>query len=283
MAVYRHVSTSFWTDSKISDDFDSNEKYIYLYLFTNPHTNLCGCYEISLKQMAYETSFSVDIINDVIESLECVHDVIRYDHDTKEVLIVNWHKYNWTDSEKFRKPLQREIAKIKSDNFRIYLTDVFNGVANPRMYYKYGIDTVSDDVNNAQFAMDTVCETTISDTDTDTVSVTDTVSDTETETDAGTFSETVFEITKYLNEMCGTSYKASSKKTRELIKARLNEGFTVDDFKTVIYKKAKQWMNDPKMCKFLRPETLFSNKFEGYLNEREPVSSNDVSRWDVDF
>ena len=81
--------------------------------------------------------------------------------------------------------------------------------------------------------------------------------------------------------MCGTSYRASSKKTQSLIRARLNEGYRVDDFKAVIYKKGKQWVNDPKMCKFLRPETLFSNKFEGYLNERETTES--ISRWEVDF
>ena len=78
------------------------------------------------------------------------------------------------------------------------------------------------------------------------------------------------------------SYRASSKKTKDLIHARLNEGFTVEDFRTVIYRKGKQWMNDPKMCKFLRPETLFSNKFEGYLNEKD-ASQSSISRWEVDF
>ena len=87
------------------------------------------------------------------------------------------------------------------------------------------------------------------------------------------------EIINYLNEICGTKYKPNTKKNIELIRARLNEGFTVDDFKTVIYKKAKQWISDPKMCKFLRPETLFSNKFEGYLNEKTPLSA--VERWDM--
>lgn len=89
------------------------------------------------------------------------------------------------------------------------------------------------------------------------------------------------EIVAYLNEMCGTNYKPTSKKTMDLIQARMNEGFTVEDFKTVIYKKGKQWINDPKMCKFLRPETLFSNKFEGYLNEKG--SPNDRTRWEVEF
>lgn len=46
MAKGRIVSTSFWDDSKVVDDFTPEDKYIYLYCMTNPHTNLCGCYEV---------------------------------------------------------------------------------------------------------------------------------------------------------------------------------------------------------------------------------------------
>lgn len=74
-------------------------------------------------------------------------------------------------------------------------------------------------------------------------------------------------IVEYLNAKTGKSYKASSKKTRSLIKARFNDGFTFDDFKIVIDNKVLDWANDDEMSKYLRPETLFSNKFEGYLNE----------------
>ena len=49
MAIYRNVQTSFWTDVKIADDFNPEDRYFYLYLFTNPHTNLCGCYEVSVR------------------------------------------------------------------------------------------------------------------------------------------------------------------------------------------------------------------------------------------
>ena len=54
MAKGRLVSTSFWTDSKIVDDFLPEDKYLYLYCLTNPHTNLCGCYEVSVKQIAVQ-------------------------------------------------------------------------------------------------------------------------------------------------------------------------------------------------------------------------------------
>ena len=75
------------------------------------------------------------------------------------------------------------------------------------------------------------------------------------------------EIVNYLNNSAGTNYRASSKKTRELIKARINEGYTLEDFRVVIEKKTRDWINDNKMKGYLRPETLFGSKFEGYLNQ----------------
>lgn len=78
----------------------------------------------------------------------------------------------------------------------------------------------------------------------------------------------IVEIVGYLNQVCNTKYLPSSKKTQSLINARLNESFSVDDFKMVIDKKYKEWSQDEKMNKFLRPETLFGTKFESYLNQK---------------
>ena len=83
------------------------------------------------------------------------------------------------------------------------------------------------------------------------------------------------EILDYLNSKAGTSYRASSKATQRFINARLNENYTVDDFKKVIDIKVANWKDDPKMSKYLRPQTLFSNKFEGYLNEPMPTMQPD--------
>lgn len=79
--------------------------------------------------------------------------------------------------------------------------------------------------------------------------------------------DNIKDIVAYLNLKANTNYKASSEKTRSLIKARINEGFTLEDFKTVIDKKVLLWGKDLKMSAYLRPETLFGNKFESYLNE----------------
>jgi len=83
-------------------------------------------------------------------------------------------------------------------------------------------------------------------------------------------------IVDYLNQKANTNYKHTSSKTQDLIKARINEKFTVEDFYTVIDKKVAEWMGT-EWQKFLRPETLFSNKFEGYLNQK--VVSNKTDRF----
>ena len=84
----------------------------------------------------------------------------------------------------------------------------------------------------------------------------------------------IVEILDHLNMRTGQNYKSTTQKTRDLIKARFNEKFTVDDFKSVIDKMCVEWMNTD-MQKYLRPETLFGNKFESYLNrEIKPTTKN---------
>ena len=80
--------------------------------------------------------------------------------------------------------------------------------------------------------------------------------------------ETYKTIVSYLNEKAGTNYRHTTAKTRTAIHARLAEGFTVDDFKTVVDKKCADWIGS-EYEKYLRPETLFGTKFEGYLNAKQ--------------
>lgn len=77
------------------------------------------------------------------------------------------------------------------------------------------------------------------------------------------------EIIDYLNAKTGKHYSARSRANQEHMSARLKEGRTVEDFKRVIDIKCFQWLDDPKMAQYLRPETLFSGKFDRYLNEEK--------------
>ena len=85
-------------------------------------------------------------------------------------------------------------------------------------------------------------------------------------------SSIIKEIVDYLNKKVGTGYLPTTELTRRLIKTRLKEGNNIDAFKWVIDVKCEEWkgkhLQDGKdMEDFLRPQTLFSNKFEGYLNQ----------------
>lgn len=77
----------------------------------------------------------------------------------------------------------------------------------------------------------------------------------------------VASILNYLNSKVGVRYKASNPKTISLIEARLREGFTFDDFKSVIDKKVKEWKGT-SFEQYLTPFTLFGDKFEIYLNQK---------------
>ena len=141
MANYRNISMAFWTDTKVVDDFTPEDKYIYLYCMTNPHTNLCGCYEVSVKQIAQETGYNEDTVMRLLRRLDGEHNVIRYSTATKELLILNWFRYNWSTSERLDKPLLEGIRAVKCDRFREYLAGRYNERETVATPYECGSGT----------------------------------------------------------------------------------------------------------------------------------------------
>ena len=75
-------------------------------------------------------------------------------------------------------------------------------------------------------------------------------------------------IIDYLNEKANTKFRVNNKATKALIHARIAEGSTLDDFKTVIDNKVADWLINVEMSQYLRPQTLFGTKFESYLNAK---------------
>ena len=90
--------------------------------------------------------------------------------------------------------------------------------------------------------------------------------------------EEIVEIINYLNDVADKNFRPTTQKTKRLINARMNEGFTIDDFKRVIDIKTKEWKHNKDMSQYLRPETLFGTKFESYLNQ-DVVKNNGID-WD---
>ena len=71
----------------------------------------------------------------------------------------------------------------------------------------------------------------------------------------------------YLNQKAGTRYEYNSSKTITLLNTLFKKGYAIEDIKKVIDTKCKEWLPQETMKKYLRPRTLFGNKFEDYLNQ----------------
>jgi len=161
MAIYRTIHISFWTDTKVAVDFTPKERYFYLYLLTNPHTNIAGCYEISVKQIAAETGLNRAEVERLLDRLENVHEVGVYDRETRELFIIHWHAYNWNRSPNCRKAIEANLKEIKN----IYFAGKIEGLA--RCLGGRRRDTVTVTGTDTVTGTGTVAGT-VPDTDTDT-------------------------------------------------------------------------------------------------------------------
>ena len=134
MANYRNISMDFWQDSKVVDDFTPEDRYMYLYCMTNPHTNLCSATRSVSSRWPMKRATTR-----ILCSICCGGWTTRMMcsammPERKEPLILNWWRYNWTVSDKLNRPLLNEIRKVKCDRFREYLAARYNereNVATP--------------------------------------------------------------------------------------------------------------------------------------------------------
>lgn len=128
MAKFRNVSVKFWSDPFI-ESLTPEKKYFFLYLITNEHTTQCGIYEISIRQMAFETGYNADTVSKLIEFFERSGKV-KYSRKTNELAIKNFVKHNPQGSPKVKAFVDKELKHIKDSLLIAYL---------------YGTDTVSQE------------------------------------------------------------------------------------------------------------------------------------------
>lgn len=111
MAIFRKVHVTFWRDEFV-ESLTPEQKFFYLYLLTNDRTTQCGIYEITLKQMCYDTGYNEDTIKKLI-SYFIETGKVRYSINTKEMALKNWGKYNDSNSPKVRACIEKELLKVK--------------------------------------------------------------------------------------------------------------------------------------------------------------------------
>lgn len=121
MGIYRTFQVSFWDDRKIEEDFTRDDMDVFIYLLLNAQVNLSGCYEIGLNRIARESKVPYEDVIKAMDRLMNIHRVIDYSEETKEVLIINWYKHNWTTSKDYIKGLKKHIDNVKDKQFKEYL------------------------------------------------------------------------------------------------------------------------------------------------------------------
>ena len=84
----RSINTKFWDDPFIQD-LTPSEKLLFLYLITNPLTNLLGIYEISIKRISFDTGLSKEIILKGLESFETIKKIF---YQNNFIIIPNFLK-----------------------------------------------------------------------------------------------------------------------------------------------------------------------------------------------
>lgn len=125
MAKTITLSSEFWGDS-FMDDLTPDEKLFYFAVLTNERTSNCGCYEITAKQLSELTNITQNCVKDLIKRFETEYKKIRYCNETKEMLILNWHKYHWTTSPTFLQSVLNEAENIKNDCFKDFIVTLVN-------------------------------------------------------------------------------------------------------------------------------------------------------------
>ena len=137
--MYRRIETKIWSDSKV-EELGATAKYLLLYLLTAPTGNLVGCYEIAVARMAKDMDLTRDAAADALKEL-CDAGIIEYSYETREVLLKNWARYNWTTSPRLMKPLVEGAEAVKDPGFKAYLSEVIESTFD--IPYGDCIDTVS--------------------------------------------------------------------------------------------------------------------------------------------
>ncbi|MCJ0932953.1 DnaD domain protein [Virgibacillus halodenitrificans] len=134
MARYRQIYIEFWQDGFVLD-LTPEEKYFYIYLMTNSKTTQCGIYELPKRIIETETGYNRETVEKLLQRF-VEYGKIAYHEPTKEIMILNWIKYNWINSVKVLSLINKELNEVKNIEFiKLFIQNCKD--------YGYRIDTLS--------------------------------------------------------------------------------------------------------------------------------------------
>lgn len=172
------------------------------------------------------------------------------------VVIKDWKIHNYIQNDRYKPSTlpERDLLNIQKDKTYTLKNDVSSMDTKCIQSVSIGKERLGK-VRLGKDSIDTLCHVTHDDMD-----------------------KSHFEIIEYLNLKTGSKFKPTTNPYVQAIRSRLKEGYTVDDFKTVIDKKCREWKGT-KLEKYLTPKTLFApSHFDTYLNSNETAAMTDTER-----
>jgi len=122
MAIFRKVHVQFWGDVFIQS-LTPEQKFFFLYLLTNEKTKQCGIYEITSRQISYDTGYNIDTINTLISFFENAGKIL-FSRETNEIAIKNWDRYNGSKSPDIQSLVNKELKLIKNTKLTEWVQSV---------------------------------------------------------------------------------------------------------------------------------------------------------------
>ena len=153
MAKFRQIQTSFWSNTYIQEEMTAEDKYFYLYLMTNEFTTQIGIYSITKKQMAFDLGYSIESVSARLQRFETYHKLIKYDVDSRELILLKWAENNLNIGGKpVQDLIKKEIEQVKNKEFLtlMYSSCPENSLKNfiGLLIYKNN-DSYNDSVNES--------------------------------------------------------------------------------------------------------------------------------------
>lgn len=112
--VKRIVDTAFWTDMQVIDNYSVEDKYFSLYLMTNDKSTQVGIYALPKKVMSFETGFTSDVIQVLLDRFSETYKKIVYSEETQEITLLDSLKYSvLTGGKPVRDLMERELTHVK--------------------------------------------------------------------------------------------------------------------------------------------------------------------------
>lgn len=124
-AKSRSINTIIWEDNKF-ETFSPDEKWFWTTILINPRSNNLGAYKLTIRVLQNLLGYDKTTIENLIYRFKNTYEMIDYDFSTQEILILNWSKYNWTKSPKFKTNLVKLIEKIESKVLLEQIEMIFN-------------------------------------------------------------------------------------------------------------------------------------------------------------